>query len=79
MILLLLFGFILGCLFLALAELPIYVVEVGDARMFFLSKKRADKFYQRNVELYKSIAEMDKELAELRKLVEASTEGEDKT
>ena len=66
-------GLILGCLVLLSLTMPIYCVEVGDAKVYFFSKKKADRFYQINVELYENLAELNKELDDIQKLVEAST------
>lgn len=49
-----------------------YTVEVGGITMFFFSKKRAEKYARKMVELTKDLAELHAEIEE----VKAEAEGE---
>ena len=61
-------GVIITCLFLAAGDVPVYCVEFMGAKAYFLSKRRAEKYYgllEEMVAIEKDIQETYRKLNEI--------------
>ena len=66
-------GTLLFCFLLLAGTIPTYCVEVGTAKVYFLSKKRAEKFYEKQKAFYEECEKLIKDIREVREEIYALT------